>query len=139
MNVPVYEISARELRAYVDPLDGRMWKIAPISEDEVRDAIARGVREMRSWEGDNLVQTLNAEEARTFHIDRIATLFNLPLAENVVLILENHTPTVRAYLNDGNHRLAAAYLRGDSTVKAIVAASDPGKIGCVLPSATLVA
>ena len=134
-----YEIKTSELRTWVNPLDGTMWKCGPISETEIFEAKAAGKTEQRSWEGDDLVHSLTLEQAREFHVNRIATLLDCPMEGQIVLILENHVAPIKAYLNDGNHRLVAAYLRGDETVRAVVIASALDTVLEVLPSAVLVA
>lgn len=133
-----YKIKASELRLLVNPLDGVMWKCGPIAEAEIFDAKAAGKTEHRSWEGDGLVNSLTLEQARKFHVNRIATLLDQPIEGQIILILENHVAPIKGYLNDGNHRLAAAYLRGDETICVVVAASAPDKVVNALPSAVLV-
>ena len=133
-----FNIPAHELRAHVDPRDGAMWKCAPIDASEIDAALASGITENRLW--NDLVNTLSYEESRVFHINRIATFVRNPPPphEAIVVILENHIIPVRVYLNDGNHRLAAAYVRGDTHVTAIVAASVAESIHAVFPGAVLI-
>ncbi len=130
-----YKIKTSELRLFVNPLNGDMWKCSPISEAEILQAKASGKTEHRSWEADDLVSSLTLEQAREFHVNRIATLLDQPMNDEIILILENHVTPIKVYLNDGNHRLAAAYLRGDETISATVAASVPDEILKALPSA----
>lgn len=132
--MPKFIIPTKELMAHVDPRDGVMWKCTPIDQSEIASALALGTTENRQW--NDLVNTLSYDESRSFHINRIATLARCPpLPEPIVVILENHTTPVRVYLNDGNHRLAAAYVRGDTHIAAIVAASMPESIHVVFPGA----
>lgn len=133
--MPKYKIPTEELKIYVDPRDGAMWRCKPIEQREIDAALSSKVQEERRW--DDLVNTLGQEEARSFHINRIATFVRNPPLGDIVLILVNHEENVRAYLNDGNHRLAAAYIRGDSHVIAIVAASKIESIHDVFPGAAL--
>ena len=130
-----FVIPAHELKAHVEPRDGAMWKDKPIDQSEINAALATGVREERLW--DDIVNTLSHEETRKFHINRIATLVREKPSDAIVIIVENHTNTVRVYLHDGNHHLAAAYVHGDSLITAIVAASKPESIGDVFPGAVL--
>lgn len=130
-----FVIPADELKAHVDPRDGSMWKCEPIGSSEIAAALASGVKEERRW--NDIVNTLSHEESRRFHINRIATLVGEPQSDAVIVIVENHTNTTRVYLNDGNHRLAAAYVRGDSLITAVVAASKPESIADVFPGAVL--
>jgi len=131
--MPRFVIPAHELKARVDPRDGAMWKCEPISASEIDAALASGVKEERRW--NDIVNTLSFEESRKFHINRIATLVREVPSDAIVVIIENHTNKVRVYLNDGNHRLAAAYVRGDLLITAVVAASKPEAIGDVFPGA----
>ena len=132
-----YLIPTSELREIVNPLDGTMWKCAPIDESEVLAAVKAGADELRVWE--NVIREIPHAEHRDFHINRIATMLRQNVSiDRVILVLENHTAEVRAYLNDGNHRLAAAYIRGDRAVRALIAAADPAGIPNVLPGATAV-
>lgn len=131
--MPRCVVPAQELKAHVDPRDGAMWKCEPIRPAEIDAALASGVKEERRW--NDIVNTLSHEESRKFHINRIATLVRDPQPDAVILIVENHANTPRVYLNDGNHRLAAAYVRGDSFVTVVVAASKPESIADVFPGA----
>ena len=132
----LYEISSAELRQFVDPLDGKMWRCDPISEAEVLAAISHGVHEPMGWEeAMSKIQTL--EEARNFHINRIATLFGMEM-ETPALMLINHEEEIKGHIFDGNHRVAAAYIRKDPTIRIIVAASEPSKVNITFPSAVLV-
>jgi hypothetical protein len=131
--VPRFEVAVAEVRALADSLDGQMWKCAPISEDEVWDAYRAGEIEDRSW--GEVINTLNEEDARAFHVRRIATLMREPDLGLMILVLENHQHPFVAYFNDGNHRFAAASVRGDSTVRLVIAASAEANIPASLPSA----
>ena len=134
--MPLYIIPIQDLRAHVNPMDGTMWKCRPIQEKEVRDAIDAGKMECRSW-GD-VVNTLGEEDSRLFHINRIATLVTQPTEEKIIIVVENHQSPIRIYLNDGNHRLAAAYIRGDFQISALCACSAPERpITDVFPGAVL--
>ena len=138
VRMPSYIVSLAELRSIVDPLDGTMWQCGPIFEQEVLEALSSGADEQRIWE--NVIQEVAPSERRTFHINRIATLLKKNTnADGVILVLENHLPKLTAYLNDGNHRLAAAYIRGDETARIVIAASAPDKVTDTLKSAVKVA
>lgn len=129
-----YRVPTAELRPLVNPLDGSVWRCRPISENEIRKAIEAGVRELRPWSGE--LESLPPEQARRFHIDRVATLAAMPPTdESVVILVDNHTPSVVVRLPDGNHRLAAAYVRGDRHVLAVLAPSRPETLCEVLPGA----
>lgn len=110
-----------------------MWRCDSISEAEVLDAIFRGVREPMGWE-EAMSKIQTPEEAKVFHINRIATLYGMEMG-TVALILENHGEEITGHIYDGNHRVAAAYVRKDPTIRIVVAASDPSKINITFPSA----
>lgn len=132
--MPKFIIPVHELKQYVDPRDGAMWKCERIDMSEIHAALASDITENRQW--DDLVNTLGYEESRVFHINRIATLAKKPPPPDaIILVLENHTTPVHVYLNDGNHRLAAAYVRGDTHITAIVAASVPESVREIFPGA----
>ncbi len=135
----VYRVKTSELRQLVEPLDGCMWNCGPIDEDDIRTAKENGGFEYRSWDGDGVVhKELTLEEARLFHTRRIAALLDKGHDGRIIMILENHTDNPSAKLNDENHSLAAAYLRGDVEIELVLAASNPDGIKRVLPSATVV-
>ena len=110
-----------------------MWKCEPIDQLEIDAALASGVEEESRW--NDIVNTLNDEEARKFHINRIVTLARQTPLEAIVVIVENHTNPFRFYVYDGHHRLAAAYARGDLLISAVDAASKPESIGDLFPGA----
>jgi len=130
----LFKVPVAELRLHVDPLDGQMWKCRPISEADVRLAVGGGVVELRPW--DQVINTLDEESSRRYHVARIATLVGQPDSERIIVCVENHVTPVRVYLNDGNHRLAAAYVRGDKEIIALLACSVPGREKDVFPGAT---
>ncbi|SFO86471.1 hypothetical protein SAMN03159417_00383 [Ralstonia sp. NFACC01] len=74
------------------------------------------------------------EEARDFHINRIATLFGMEM-ETPALMLVNHGEEITGHIYDGNHRVAAAYVRKDLAIRIFVAASDLSRINITFPSA----
>lgn len=117
----MFSIPIQDLMTHVNPMDGSMWRCRPIEEKEVRAAVNAGVVESRVW--NNVVNSLDEEDARLFHINRIASLVNQQSDERIVVIAENHQSPIRVYLHDGNHRLAAAYVRGDTHIIAVVACS----------------
>ncbi|MCP9796134.1 hypothetical protein [Cyanobium sp. Lug-B] len=131
----MYRVNLEELKEILNPLDGEMWKCGAIPESQILQAFSSNVTEHRSWEGDRVVaEVMTLEEARRYHVNRIATLMRQESQfDRIVLMLENHTENIKATLNDGNHRLAAAYVRGDDSIQAIIAASNPTGIFTILP------
>ena len=71
-SMPLFIVPLNELKRYVNPMDGVMWKCRPIDEAEVNAAITARIKESRSWNG--VVNTMGEVESRQFHINRIATL-----------------------------------------------------------------
>ena len=138
-DMSTFKVKAKELRNLVDPLDGTMWKCGPISGDEIEEARKKNEFEDRSWSDDEVVhEKLSLEEARSFHIRRIATMLEKGCSGRIAMGLENHTSDVKAYISDGNHSLAAAYIRGDDEIELVIAASKPDEINDLLPSATVI-
>jgi hypothetical protein len=131
--MPLFKIPISDLRKHVNPMDGTMWKCRPIDDSEIALALHSEITELRRW--DDVVNTLNEAESRRFHISRIATVVKSPSLERIVVVVENHIAPVRVYLNDGNHRLAAAYVRGDEEIAALVAASAPDSVLEIFPGA----
>jgi hypothetical protein len=122
-----------EVKRLANPLDGAMWKCSPISEEEVWEARRAGAVEDRCW--NDVVHTLNEQESRDFHIKRVATLMGVSDLGLMILMLDNHQAPVVAKFNDGNHRFAAAIVRGDLIVRLLIAASVEADIPLHLPSA----
>jgi len=134
--MPKYEVSAKELRTLVNPLDGKMWRVPTIEVAEVLSAQANNLFEDRIW--NDVKGTIPDAEHRDFHIRRIAALLSEKSDELPVLILENHTTDIKAHLYDGNHRVAAAFVRGDEKIRLTIAASAPDSVTMVLSTAVLV-
>ena len=133
-----FKVKTSELRSLVDPLDGNMWKCGPIAEDEIERARQQKTFENRSWSDEVVQEKLSLEEARSFHINRIATILEKELSGRIAMVLMNDTPEVTAYISDGNHTLAAAYVRGDDEIELLIAAYNPDAIKDLLTSAILV-
>ena len=135
--MPIYKIEISDLLNLVNPLDGQMWKCGRIEIGLIKEARELKKNESRSW---NTVVNIDItiEEQREFHISRIATLVDNVIDEPITLILENHIEPIKAYLNDGNHRLAAAFIRGDKNINVLVAASSNNPIKNVFPSSILI-
>jgi hypothetical protein len=132
-----YEIPSADLRRFVDPLDGSMWRCGPITEEEIESAKEAGLVEERCW-NDVKDSMRDMEKARAFHIARIATLLDEVGQGNLVLVLENHTVDIKCHIYDGNHRVAAAFVRRDPKIRIFIAASDAENILAVFPNAVCV-
>jgi hypothetical protein len=131
--MPTYEVSIKDLRACVDPLNGQTWKCDPIQAAEVIAALQEGDVEERSW---NAVKgDLDASLHRAFHVARNAFLAAKPAEtddEHKVIIAIGPD---RIWVYDGNHRVAAAIVRGDATMRISIAPYDEAAIFKHLPSA----
>ena len=135
----LYRVKSSELMNIINPLDGSMWKCGSISVEEIEVARRNKEFEERSWSHDGVVQEkLSLEESRTFHIRRIATMLEKGYTGKIIMALINHTQEIEAFVSDGNHSLAATYVRGDDEIELVIAASDPGSILKILPSARLI-
>ena len=78
------------------------------------------------------------KEARDFHIRRIAFLIDNDTDDdlNLVLIANFTDDPPRFHFYDGNHRVAAAYIRGDPTITLKIASDDEDRILRLLPGLT---
>jgi hypothetical protein len=131
--MPIFSVPITALRNHINPMDGKMWKCRPISEQEITNAIRAGAEELRTW--DQVINTMGEDESRNFHINRIATLVVQPSSERIVVIVKNHLTPIEVHLYDGNHRIAAAYVRGDERIDAVLACSISGHESEVFPGA----
>lgn len=128
-----YELDVQELRAQVDPLSGDMWQCAPITIGEVRAAITSGVCEDRSWA--TVKDAIEPDQQRTFHIARIATLSREVIGHGDDPIIIAIGPD-SVWVYDGSHRIGAAIVRQQATLRVRLAPSDPALIPATFPSAT---
>ncbi len=135
MKIDLYEISVHELRELVDPLNGALWGCAAIQENEVMTAVMDGDLEMQHWDG--VKDDLHGPNSRDFHIRRIAFFVQsgLPDDEHRIRLGVDGTDKSPIRIDNGNHRLAAAFLRQDPTVNALLYYFDAAEVAAVLPSA----
>lgn len=125
-------IPLEELKLHVDPLSGDLWQCDPIQEDAVLDAVRKGELEACNW--DDVKGELQGAIGHSFHVRRVANFVanGLPVdAYSIQLFLgEASADGVGVTVNNGNHRIAAAVLRGDETVRALLYyfhEEDPGQ------------
>jgi hypothetical protein len=131
--MPPYEVSIEELRACVDPLNGKMWKCDPIEVAEIRAALESGNVEERPWS--EVKSSLEPSLHRAFHVARIALLASKPAeADDTHKVMIGIAPD-RIWIYDGNHRIAAAIVRGDVAMKVWIAPYDESAVLTHLPSA----
>ena len=125
-------IPTQSLLGKVDPLSGRLWCCSRINRAEILAAAAAGAQEERPW--DTVKDELQGPKGRAFHIARIATFFEdgLPNDDHsIVLELQDQPDGLPIGVQNGNHRLAAALLRGDEHVDALVYyfdSADPDRL-----------
>ncbi|MEO9652402.1 MAG: hypothetical protein ABJ360_10260 [Roseobacter sp.] len=122
MQTEFFLIPLDELKPHVDPLAGTLWQCDPIQKKAVLDAVQNGEFDTRYWddEKDDLVGRIG----HSFHARRIANFVaNGPPVDEYSIQLflgEASAVGVGVTVNNGNHRIAAAILRGDKTVRALL-------------------
>jgi hypothetical protein len=118
-----YEVEVDELRRIMDPLDGAMWKIDPITVQDVQSYHAVEIFAGKSWQDVN--GRIQEHLVRVYHIARIAALVAAPPCKNdprrITLLLSN---AMGNYFVDGNHRFAAAIVRGDPKITVCIVDGD---------------
>ncbi|NTJ63748.1 hypothetical protein G6M50_37025 [Agrobacterium rhizogenes] len=130
--MPKYSMPVASLKAAINPLDGRTWNVAPIDAEEVLAAAQQGNVCDKSWQEMQKAQ-LPADFHRHFHVTRIAYLLSAssPAKEEHKMML--CVAKDRIWLNDGNHRVAAAIVRGDPTIELYIADSGELDLPAVFP------
>jgi hypothetical protein len=98
------------------PLDGRQWEHEPIDEAEVRE------RMRLPFDATPDPYDFGVED-RASHVTRIAWYALHGWGDKLVSVLVP-MPSYTVTLYDGHHRLAAALVRGDSTMAAEVWGQD---------------
>ncbi|WP_158670146.1 hypothetical protein [Bradyrhizobium guangdongense] len=131
--MPKYEVSIDELRACVNPLNGDMWKCAPIEEAEITQALEARDFEEKPWK--EVKETLDPSLHRAFHVARIAYLASSPNKPDDDRPIVIGIAPDRVWIYDGNHRIAAAMVRGDSTMKIGIAPYEEAAVLKHFPSA----
>lgn len=118
-----YSIPIESLKAVINPLDGTMWQVDPIDPNEVKDAAERGEVCDRPWAEVQAAQ-LPRDLHRTYHVRRLAWLLNAAPCvkdEHKIMLCVSAD---RIWFYDGNHRIAAAIVRGDTLIDLSIASSD---------------
>ncbi|MGV1908345.1 hypothetical protein [Agrobacterium cavarae] len=135
LKVELFQVAVHELRGRVNPLGGTLWGCAPIREGEVTHAVAQGELEGRHWDG--VKDELHGPNSRDFHIRRIAFFVEngLPDDDYRIRLAIDATDRSPIRIDNGNHRLAAAFIRDDPTVKALLYYFDGLDVDTVLPNA----
>lgn len=118
----IYEVSVRSvLRVFKNPMTTHAWGERPFTARDVKRFIKQNCLESRVWDGapnsKDSVRKLENPDNRDFHIARIAYMVVNP--QNHPICLEIACPAIGMYdnhLEDGNHRFAAALIRGDKKI-----------------------
>lgn len=129
-----YEVPIESLKAILNPLDGEMWKVEAIDPQEVRDAADQGEFAELSW--GQVKDELPLEFHRLFHITRVAWLLGVKLDGDDPHKLILTVSKDRVWLYDGNHRVAAAIVRGDDNIILHIADSGEVDLAVLLPGLT---
>lgn len=125
-----HEIDVAKLVEYCNPLGAWVELDSPITREEVQaclDAGKEALTETPLWTdlAFGRVQ-LSDEEARARHAAKIAYFVKHPIERPISL--DVGIPSMGCFVDhmvdDGNHRLAGALLRGDKTIRAVVCGSQ---------------
>jgi hypothetical protein len=135
VKIELFEIFAHELRAQVDPLNGALWGCEAIQESDVMSAVSRGEFETQHWDG--VKDELHGPDSRDFHIRRIAFFVHtgLPDDNHRIRLGVDAADQSPIRIDNGNHRLAAAFIRQEPTVRALLYYFDASEVAAALPSA----
>jgi hypothetical protein len=143
----IFTASVAEIVACNNPLTGWEWDCPPISPDAVRKALVAGQFQTKAWQQVNA--TLPRKQWVQFHVERIAYLIAHPNQTPINVEVEAWTPDATRYaprvidghrlrIIDGSHRLAAAFLRRDPTMR-FTCHESPDDLQKLLPSTTTTA
>jgi hypothetical protein len=129
-----YKVPIKSLKAVINPLDGEMWKVEAIDPQEVRDAADQRQFGKLPWA--QVKNELPAECHRLFHITRIAWLLGEEMDGDDPHKLMLAVSKDRVWFYDGNHRVAAAIVRGDDNIILHIAESGEVDLALLLPGLT---
>lgn len=121
-----HEIPVKRLARLCDPLSCWIEVDDPIKPQEVLDCIARGEEALVDtplWTAIVFKKTrVSAEENRLRHIQKVAWFVKNPAKDPISIEVGCARLGVRIdhIIEDGNHRLAAAIIRGDKSIAARV-------------------
>jgi hypothetical protein len=136
MQMKSYRVPLATLAQHVDPLDGALWGCTRITSAEVNRAVADNSFQYEPW--DMRKDQLQGPQSRDFHIQRMAhfVAHGLPADEHSIRISLDQQPNGNQIgIDNGNHRIGAALIRGDPFVDALVYFFDPGDVHRLLPGA----
>lgn len=110
-------VELADLADHLNPFDGAEWDCDPIDPDDVHSALAQGRFQTESWQAVNKRHRSQAFDDHSYHIERIAYLMVFRDPTPLDVEIESIIGMERLRMYDGNHRLAAAILSGDVTVR----------------------
>jgi len=116
----------------INPLNGETWQVEPITPSEVREAIEREEFVDVSWQTAQ-ENKIPLEIHRMFHVRRIAYLAANPPSEDNGHKIRLAVSKNRTWFYDGNHRAAAAIVRGDATIDLWIADSGELDLPALFP------
>ncbi len=131
-----FRVPLDELLQHVNPLDGAIWGCAALTEAEVNAAVKAERFESRNWDQEK--GQLYGPQGRDFHIQRIAYFVKhgLPSDEHSIRLNMEPVGDKQMGIDNENHRIAAASLRNDPTIDALLYFFDLDDIKRLLPGAT---
>ncbi|NNM56231.1 hypothetical protein [Acidocella sp.] len=136
LKIKRYRVPVIGLQKHVDPLKGRLWGCDAITEAEIRTAVAARQFETEAW--DSASANLQGPSGRDFHIRRVAHFVESGLPNDkhsIQLDLQRQPDGSEIGVMNGNHRIAAAIVRGDAHVEALLYVWDRVDISRLLPGA----
>lgn len=139
MHVELFNVCMAELQPHIDPLGGALWGCDRIQPSEVLAAMAANKLEERTWDREK--DELQGPGSRDFHVRRVAYFVAMGLpndSHRIRLSVDALDPSQPIRIDNGNHRLAAAIIRGDAIVQALLYHFDRADVARFLPSAVLV-
>ena len=135
MKIELHRVPVDELLHHVNPLNATLWGCDPISEPEILAAAENDQLESEPW--DQAKGRLQGPEGRKFHIERIAHFVKIGLPCDQFRVQLDLQPSAGKEIGilNGNHRIAAARIRGDATIDALLYFFDAADITRLLPGA----
>jgi hypothetical protein len=134
----ILRVELGDLADHFNPFDGEGWGCPPVDPDEVLASASEGLVEAEDWNSVNRRHRGVDFDDRRFHVRRIAYLFLYLDPRPAEVELADEYGRMTLFLNDGNHRFAAAVLRGDAQFAIEVDPADLEGVLAILPAAEVV-
>ena len=138
MNMEFFDIPLSILNKHVDPMAGELWGCDRICGEEVHAAVTENDLESNNWDAKK--DDHHGLKGRTFHVRRIAYFVKngLPVDEHSIQLFIGSASASGdgITINNGNHRISAAMVRNDETVRALVYYYEDRELNDILPGAT---